>query len=110
MLSYLRTHLDPNNKTSFVRRLRSKRFDNFLKTITPAPHEQILDVGGSPSTWEDTGLEQQVTILNLNEQILDVGGSPSTWEDTGLEQQVTILNLNEQLLDPPFQYIKGDAR
>lgn len=57
---------------SYYRRLRAamqefrrKRFAEFRALCPIAPHERILDVDGSPSFWVNSGLEAQVTILNI---------------------------------------------
>lgn len=44
---------------------RKKRFQEFLEVLEVGADDSILDVGGLATTWEGTGLEQNVTILNL---------------------------------------------
>lgn len=44
---------------------RSKRFEQFLQILHIDPNDRILDVGGSPYFWIGSGLESQVTILNI---------------------------------------------
>jgi hypothetical protein len=41
--------------------------------------------------------------------ILDVGGTPSTWIGTGYENNVTLLNLNFNGRVAPFKYVEGNA-
>ena len=81
MINYALRQLDPYNPSSFVGRLRQRRFSEFIRVIDPAPHEQILDLGGAEGAWRGAGLEQQVTILNIDDKVIE----------------------------PPFRYIKGDA-
>lgn len=55
-----------------------------------------------------------MSLLNItaNQRILDVGGTADTWTGTGLEKNVTLLNLqspNHETLKRGFQYIQGDA-
>jgi hypothetical protein len=45
---------------------RVKRLQLFLKLLEVKPTDQILDVGGRPDTWGGTGLEGNVTILNID--------------------------------------------
>ena len=56
--------------------------------------------------------EQFMDRLNiqLDDRILDVGGLPSIWHESGLEQQVTILNKRiPGTANPPFIWVEGDA-
>jgi hypothetical protein len=53
-----------------------------------------------------------LSIFNLtgNEKILDVGGVEETWLGTGLEKNVTLLNIKfSGKLNPVFKYIEADA-
>lgn len=44
---------------------RSKRFDRFREVLQVKPYHKILDVGGSSYFWLDSGLESNVTIINI---------------------------------------------
>ena len=53
---------------SFVSQaMRANRFKLFLETLQPGPDAAILDVGGTSAMWLGTGLEKNVTLLNLTE-------------------------------------------
>ena len=63
---------------------RNKRFKEFLK---------ILNV-----------------TINQSTRIIDVGGTASTWHGTGLEKNVTIININfPSVTKTPFKWVNGDA-
>lgn len=55
--------------TSFVNRIsnfyRHRRFDKFVSVLSVTVNDKILDVGGSQYFWLGTGLENNVTILNV---------------------------------------------
>jgi SAM-dependent methyltransferase len=55
---------------------RRKRLAAFVVQLRVGPNDRILDLGGSPSTWEGSGLEGQVTLLNLE----PVGDLPAGME------------------------------
>jgi hypothetical protein len=44
---------------------RVKRFQLFLERLQVKSTDRILDVGGRAETWEGTGLEGSVTLLNV---------------------------------------------
>ncbi|MFQ4142089.1 methyltransferase domain-containing protein [Chlorogloeopsis sp. ULAP02] len=70
---------------SDLRRKRFALFNSLIKsTRTPL---KILDVGGRPSFWENTGLFNQES----------------------LELEITLLNI-EQINHPKFKCVVGDAR
>ena len=50
---------------SMSRRFRARRFAEFLCLLHVSHDDRILDVGGNPDFWWDSGLENQVTILNI---------------------------------------------
>jgi len=62
-----------NISTSF----RVKRFQKFLHTLSVRKTEKILDVGGSIHFWKGSGLEHNVSILNISTP--DVVHPPYTW-------------------------------
>jgi hypothetical protein len=53
--------------SSFSNKFRKKRFDKFIKflNIKDNDQENILDVGGTPSFWSGSGMEKNITLLNL---------------------------------------------
>jgi len=53
------------NSDSLVNKLRRKRFELFLQTLNISKTDTIIDIGGYEGIWEGTGLESQVTLLNL---------------------------------------------
>ena len=59
-----------------VNRYRSQRIELFLNRFNPDSQTKILDVGGSSEIWLDTGLNRNVTLLNLTKpkkRDLDLG-------------------------------------
>jgi hypothetical protein len=56
---------DIGEAPSLSSRFRRRRFLWFRQTLRVDPRDRILDVGGSEGTWIGTGLESQVTILNV---------------------------------------------
>lgn len=54
------------NINSISCKYRKKRFEFFLSTLRVKVGLSILDVGGYPYFWEGSGLEKNVTILNIN--------------------------------------------
>jgi hypothetical protein len=74
-------YFDNTNSTSAASAARKRRQEVFIKTLEVDSTTQILDVGGSEGIWIGSGLEKNVTILNL---------APS----------------NETA---PFRYVHGDA-
>jgi hypothetical protein len=46
-------------------RFRRARLADFVARLGIGSKDRILDLGGSPTTWEGSGLEGQVTLLNL---------------------------------------------
>lgn len=66
MLSFIAQRVaDNRNPLSVSSRLRKKRFVKFLTEFTINSQTNILDVGGTSHTWEGTGLEKNVVLLNL---------------------------------------------
>jgi len=65
-----------------INNFRNKRFDLFIKLFN----------------------------VKYGDKILDVGGYSYTWEGSGLEKNVTLLNLDKPRIVSPFKYIIGDAR
>lgn len=63
--SFLDKYADNSNSNSVSSGLRTKRFNWFLETIKPNKISKILDVGGTEAIWLGTGLEKQVTLLNI---------------------------------------------
>lgn len=53
------------DRTSLCHKLRKERFLMFLEKLGVSSEDSILDVGGHPNTWIDTGLETNVTLLNV---------------------------------------------
>jgi hypothetical protein len=54
------------NERSVSARLREKRFALFVETLSVTTRDRILDVGGVEQTWLGSGLENRVTLLNLD--------------------------------------------
>jgi len=48
-------------------KLRNRRFDVFLEKLRVNQGSNILDVGGTGQTWAGSGLEKNVTLLNLHQ-------------------------------------------
>ncbi len=48
-----------------TRNLRRKRMQQFLKIMEPLKEETILDIGGYPDLWQESGYQGPVTFLNL---------------------------------------------
>lgn len=55
-----------HDRTSLSHKLRKERFSVFLDKLEVSSDDTILDVGGHPNTWLGTGLEANVTLLNIN--------------------------------------------
>ena len=53
--------------SSVSQTMRANRFRLFRETLQPGPDAAILDVGGTSAMWLGTGLEKNVTLLNLTE-------------------------------------------
>lgn len=53
------------DSTSISFRLRKKRFERFIHTLNISNTDKIIDIGGYERIWEGTGLESNVTLLNL---------------------------------------------
>ena len=62
---------------SFSASLRMRRFQQFADLLSVDQNSKILDVGGTPGFWINSGLEKNVTILNLN--LPEVCPPPFTW-------------------------------
>ena len=48
-----------------VNKFRSRRIQLFLELFNPGEETKILDVGGTSATWQNTGLNGNVTLLNI---------------------------------------------
>ena len=55
---------DNQNPQSVSSELRNKRFKYLLETLNINSLNSILDVGGTEAIWHNTGLEENVTLLN----------------------------------------------
>ncbi|HEV8515001.1 MAG TPA: class I SAM-dependent methyltransferase [Cyclobacteriaceae bacterium] len=55
--------------------------------------------------------DQFIRVLNVTkaDKIIDIGGYEQIWEGSGLEENVTLLNLSFQEKKPKFKYIECDA-
>lgn len=78
LFSRLADNEDPDSLSA---RMRARRFRSFLDALRVTGVDRILDVGGTEETWQGSGLESQITLLNLTH------GPPV----------------------PPFRYVQGDA-
>jgi hypothetical protein len=56
---------DNANPQSVASRLRRRRFEQFLTMLHVSSSTSILDVGGTEFIWLGTGLEKNVTLLNI---------------------------------------------
>jgi hypothetical protein len=56
---------NPSNAQSLSAKARKKRFQWFLEKLNVQPTDKILDVGGTEQIWLGTGLEKNVTLLNI---------------------------------------------
>ena len=65
------------NTRSVTHQLRRRRFERFLREVGVKPEDRILDVGGYPYFWHGSGLERNVTILNV--QLPPTRERPFTW-------------------------------
>jgi len=65
-LSFLKTNANDRVNNSLSAKLRKKRFVLFLKTFNPDIKTKIIYIGGTEIIWQGTGLEKNVTILNIN--------------------------------------------
>ena len=66
MLSFIAEKVANNqNPASISSRFRERRFSTFLKQFNINSNTTILDVGGTAQTWEGTGLEENVVLLNI---------------------------------------------
>jgi hypothetical protein len=52
-------------RSSISFKLRKKRFENFVRILNISKADRIIDIGGYEQIWEGSGLEKQVTLLNL---------------------------------------------
>lgn len=59
--------IDNHHNGSVSSKLRKKRFSVFLEKLSVHSETRILDVGGTSQTWLGTGLEENVTLLNLHD-------------------------------------------
>ncbi|MCC5912967.1 MAG: class I SAM-dependent methyltransferase [Balneolaceae bacterium] len=85
MLSKLVNKFSNNRDGSSVSSsMRERRFHLFVHTLDVTPDHSILDLGGDSATWLGSGLEQNVTLLN-------------------------VTNPKQRDLDAGFTCIKGDA-
>lgn len=65
--SYINKIADNRHSGSISSKLRNQRFAVFLEKLSVNSDSSILDVGGTGQTWADTGLEKNVTLLNLHQ-------------------------------------------
>lgn len=65
-LSFLKTNANDRVNNSLSAKLRKKRFELFLSTFKPNNITKIIDIGGTEIIWQGTGLEENVTVLNIN--------------------------------------------
>jgi ubiquinone/menaquinone biosynthesis C-methylase UbiE len=54
-----------NNSESLSYKFRKQRFEIFLNVLRVKTSDKILDIGGTEAIWIDSGLEKQVTLLNI---------------------------------------------
>lgn len=54
------------DSSSVSYKMRSKRFAKFLDVLNVSGEDQILDIGGMRDIWVGSGLEKNVTILNIS--------------------------------------------
>lgn len=57
---------DNTNLKSKSAKLRNIRFELFRNLLKIDNKSKILDVGGTEAIWINTGLEENVTLLNIN--------------------------------------------
>jgi hypothetical protein len=76
--------------SAFVRR---RRMQSLILTLKIKPGTRVLDLGGSPSIWENVSVPLDITILNLP------GGIPSR----ELESFDGVASIHT------FHYVEGDA-
>lgn len=50
---------------------RNKRFQDFIGIFAVKGGERIIDLGGAEDTWRGSGLEANVTLVNINFSIKD---------------------------------------
>jgi hypothetical protein len=75
--------------------------------------ERMLLADYKGSKWRKERMLKFLALskATADTSILDVGGDVSTWDGTGLEAHVTILNLHMPLDRPaPYRWFEGDAR
>jgi ubiquinone/menaquinone biosynthesis C-methylase UbiE len=65
MINFFSKFADSNNQNSVSYKLRKKRFEFFINTLSVNANDKILDVGGTEATWIGTGFEKNVTLLNI---------------------------------------------
>lgn len=58
--------LNDEDSSSFSFQFRRKRFDSFIRALNVTKTDRIIDIGGYEQIWEGTGLEENVTLLNLS--------------------------------------------
>jgi len=72
----------------------------------------LLHIIDHSRTFRRHRMQQFIDVMNIggNDSILDVGGLPEIWLGTGLESNVSLLNLNTPSSpESPFTWIAGDA-
>ncbi len=62
----LLNYADNANENSVSFYLRQRRFTQFINSFTITDSTKILDVGGTENIWIGSGLEDNVTLLNIN--------------------------------------------
>lgn len=60
------SYADNKNPNSKSAELRKKRFSLFIQMLGIDKHTRILDVGGTEAVWLNSGLEENVTLLNIS--------------------------------------------
>jgi len=48
-------------------RFRRRRIADFMRLFKPTAQTRILDVGGYPQFWVDSGIKSQITVLNVHD-------------------------------------------
>jgi hypothetical protein len=72
---------------------RRRRMEGLMRMLEIKPRTRVLDLGGSPSIWENVPVPLDITILNLP------GGVPSF--ELGSSDASTSIHT--------FHYVEGDA-
>jgi hypothetical protein len=83
---------------------RRRRFQKFLRVVSPTPSMRILDVGGLPRAWHGVPIKSQITILNIH-PLDDYEGSFLQ------ENQLAVLGDGTQLqfADQSFDFVYSNS-